>query len=213
MEVKVHIVLRTFYLSDHFLKCLENRQYWWLSVTVGDCRRRSATVADNPRNTSRNKSALLGFHTLAHCQVARSVEHRWPKACHHEYCYLTISAWNIVVWIWFLIFSDSHTLTALTVKNVLSELTALDWKTISSHDGVLFLPRSQQNKIEMKFLEEDQCKTAGVILWLTSNPFASWRWLIWSLDWKERYSLSEQLHPYAEKLTGMRARADWATSP
>ena len=104
-----------------------------------------------------------------------------------------------------LIFSHSYTPTALTLKNVLSELAALDWETLSDPGGVgvLLLPHSQWKKIESEFSEEEQRKTTGVLFWLTSNPLASWRWLIWRLDWEGKHSLSERLHPYAKKLTGM----------
>ena len=104
---------------------------------------------------------------------------------------------------WLLIFSHSYTPTALTLKNVLSELTALDWETLCDPSGVLWLPHSQRRKIENEFSENEQRKTAAVLFWLTSNPLASWRWLIWQLDVEKRYSLSERLRPYAEKLTGM----------
>ena len=98
--------------------------------------------------------------------------------------------------------------TALTVKNVLNELKKVDWKTLCGDGtyiigGVLELPPSQRRRIEKDFTTDDERRTAAVSFFLTYHPYASWRLLIDRLDWHGEHSLSERLHPYAEKLTGM----------
>ena len=107
--------------------------------------------------------------------------------------------------------------TALTPENVLNELKELDWKTLcntrmiiissfSSHgklDGVLDLPVSEGRRIERLYVLEEECKSAGVLWWVDHHPLASWRLLITQLDRKGKHSLANQIHQYAEKVTGM----------
>ena len=98
--------------------------------------------------------------------------------------------------------------TALTVKNVLSELKEVDWFALCGDGtvfeyGVLNFAPSQQRRIEKDFTTEDERRTAAISFFITNHPYASWRLLIHGLDREKKYSLSERLHPYAEKLTGM----------
>ena len=96
--------------------------------------------------------------------------------------------------------------TALTVTNVLNKLKEVDWPTLCGDKikfGVLELPYSQRRRIEKDFATEDERRTAAISFFLTNHPYASWRLLIYRLDRKRKHSLSERLHPYAEKLTGM----------
>ena len=109
-----------------------------------------------------------------------------------------------------IIFPLSHSLTppptALTVKNILKELQEVDWHTLGvgrlSAGGVLDLPSSQQGRIEKDFTTEDERRTAVISFFFNNHPYASWRLLIHGLDLEGKHSLSERLHPYAEKLTG-----------
>ena len=105
---------------------------------------------------------------------------------------------------------DSHTsllsnvlflsATALTVNNVVNELKDLDWAILCN---VLSLSSSQQEWIERENATEDECRNAAVSFWLTYHPYASWRLLIQQPVVYGEHSLSERLHPYAEKVTGM----------
>jgi hypothetical protein len=91
--------------------------------------------------------------------------------------------------------------TALTVTNILKELKAVKWKILGQ--DVLWLPSSQQRKIEVKYAGETERKREGVKYWLRNCAHASWRWLITRLDWEKEHAVADQIHGYAEKLTGM----------
>ena len=103
--------------------------------------------------------------------------------------------------------------TALTADNILRELKDVLWETLSEgkttsggryiFSGVLRLPKSQRRKIEAEYTTEDQWRNAVVHFWLVSDPYASWRRLIGELDKREEYAVANQIHRYAEKLTGM----------
>ena len=101
--------------------------------------------------------------------------------------------------------------TALTHNNILNELEELDWETLCDTSfsniyvcsGILELPRSEGQRIEMLYVSEEECKSAGVMWWVDHHPLASWRLLITRLDWKEKHSLAKRIHQYAEKVTGM----------
>ena len=54
----------------------------------------------------------------------------------------------------------------------------------------------------MYVLEEER-KSAGVLCWVDHHPLASWRLLITQLDKEEKHALANQIHQYAEKVTGM----------
>jgi hypothetical protein len=91
--------------------------------------------------------------------------------------------------------------TALTVTNILKELKEVKWKILGQ--DVLWLPSSQQRKIEVKYAGETERKREGVKYWLWNCAQASWRWLITRLDWEKEHAVADQIHRYAEKLTGM----------
>ena len=78
--------------------------------------------------------------------------------------------------------------------------------SFSSHgklDGFLDLPVSEGRRIERLYVLEEECKSAGVLWWVDHHPLASWRLLITQLDRKGKHSLANQIHQYAEKVTGM----------
>ena len=103
--------------------------------------------------------------------------------------------------------------TALTPENVLNELKEVDWKTLcdtsailggtSTFSGVLELPLSEGERIERMFVSEEEHKSAGVLWWVDHHPLASWRLLITRLAKEGEHSLANQIHQYAEKVTGM----------
>ena len=94
---------------------------------------------------------------------------------------------------------------ALTHSNVLRELKELNWDILSKGYytiGVLELPSSQRNRIEKMYVSEEERKSEGVLFWVDHHPLASWRLLIRQLDKEKIYSLANQIHQYAEKVTG-----------
>ena len=102
--------------------------------------------------------------------------------------------------------------TALTPDNVLNELKEVDWETLCDTSiygigdivgGVLELPSSDGPRIERLYVSEEERKSAGVLWWVDHHPLASWRLLITRLDEQEEHSLANQIHQYAEKVTGM----------
>ena len=58
-------------------------------------------------------------------------------------------------------------------------------------------------RIERMFFSEEERKSEGVLFWVDHHPYASWRLLITQLDKERKYSLANQIHEYAEKVTGM----------
>ena len=98
-----------------------------------------------------------------------------------------------------LCFSRALSTTALTVDNVVRELRDITWYTLCS---VLYLPKSQQHKIEKEHATEIHRKNAAVNFWLDNDPHASWRRLIIRLGFCEQLAVAYQIYNYAEKLTG-----------
>ena len=76
-------------------------------------------------------------------------------------------------------------------------LKGVQWDTLCS---VLYIPSSQQRKIEREFASEDQRRTAAVNFYLHNHPYASWRHIIAGLYWQGEH---HKIQHYAEKLTGM----------
>ena len=117
---------------------------------------------------------------------------------------------NISILILISMHCELHLLSsaALTVDNVLKALKEVEWKTFHGNIvvygvGVLQLPPSQQRKIEGKHAGETERKREGVENWLWNHPYASWRLIITQLDWMEEHAVADQIHGYAEKLTGI----------
>ena len=86
------------------------------------------------------------------------------------------------------------------MDNILKELKQVKWERLSE---VLQLPTSQWLKIKKKYAGETERKREGVKYWLWNCPYASWRMLITQLDWQREHAVADQIHGYAEKLTGM----------
>ena len=101
--------------------------------------------------------------------------------------------------------------TALTHNNVLKELKEVNWKTLCdtsnvygfTFDGILDLPKSQGERIERMYISEEERKSEGVSFWVNNHSYSSWRLLIRKLDDEEKHSVANQIHQYAEKVTGM----------
>ena len=98
---------------------------------------------------------------------------------------------------------------ALTPNNVLKELKEVDWKTLCNYSiehktfsGILDLPESQGERIERIYVSEEEQKSEGVSFWVNNHPYASWRLLIVEFDEKQQHSVANQIHQYAEKVTG-----------
>ena len=98
---------------------------------------------------------------------------------------------------------------ALTHNNVLKELKEVDWKTLCNNSiehktfsGILDLPESQGERIERMYVSEEERKSEGVSFWVNNHPYASWRLLIVEFDEKQQHSVANQIHQYAEKVTG-----------
>ena len=94
--------------------------------------------------------------------------------------------------------------TALTPNNVLKKLKEVDWETLCDiYSGILKLPHSQRERIERMYVSEEERKSGGVSFWVNNHPYSSWRLLIRELDRERKHSVANQIHQYAEKVTGM----------
>ena len=96
---------------------------------------------------------------------------------------------------------------------MLKELKEVDWKTLcdtsisgasfNTFSGILDLPESQGRRIERMYVSEEEQKSEGVSFWVNNHPYSSWRLLIRELDEMGKHSVANQIHQYAEKVTGM----------
>ena len=96
---------------------------------------------------------------------------------------------------------------------MLKELKEVDWKTLcdtsafyvtsNTFPGILQLPVSQGERIERMYVSEEERKSEGISFWVNNHPYSSWRLLMRELDDKGKHSVANQIHQYAEKVTGM----------
>ena len=68
--------------------------------------------------------------------------------------------------------------------------------------GWLYIPKSKQEEIKQKFADVIEQKKESICYWINTNPLASWRRLIWTLDYMQQHHLADSIRPNAEPLTG-----------
>ena len=96
---------------------------------------------------------------------------------------------------------------------MLKQLKEIDWQTLcdtgvrvvgsQTFPGILQLPVSLGERIEKMYVSEEEHKSEGVSFWVNNHPYSSWRLLRRRLDDKGEHSVANQIHQYAEKVTGM----------
>lgn len=90
--------------------------------------------------------------------------------------------------------------TALTVNNIIKALQGLHWRTLGR---ILWVPYSKRNEISQENPTNEQRKEAVVRYWLLRDPLASWRRILYQLDWNGEHGQADTIRHYAEELTGM----------
>ena len=103
-------------------------------------------------------------------------------------------------------FCSSSNATALTVNNIVRELKGEDIATLLAHA----IPAAQLAELQSAHHSTDEQEAAVVRYWLLRDPLASWRRIIYRLDYLAdvhgygHYSdIADRIRHYAEELTGM----------
>ncbi|CAI8033890.1 hypothetical protein GBAR_LOCUS19112 [Geodia barretti] len=93
----------------------------------------------------------------------------------------------------------------LTTSNVLAVVREVKrwwggWKS-GSLTRWLHIPESKQREIKANFPEEMDQKKLAISYWINTDPLASWRRLIFALDWMVETELADSIRSNAEPLT------------
>ena len=78
-----------------------------------------------------------------------------------------------------------------------------DWWGERELGYCLFIPKSKREEIRQKFPDEMEQKKQLISHWINTDPHASWRRLIWALDYMKGTKIADSIRSYAEPLTGM----------
>ena len=111
-------------------------------------------------------------------------------------------------------FYSSSNATALTVNNIVQELRGVNLLEInhyfSTPQNILGIPAAQLAELQSAHHSTDEQEAAVVRYWLLRDPLASWRRIIYQLDyWASNngcghYSdIADRIRHYAEEPTGM----------
>ena len=79
---------------------------------------------------------------------------------------------------------------------------AWKWREFGDH---LDIPNAALNVIEKDFSADLDRLRGSVLYWILKCPYASWRYLIWRLDWeddKDFEQMVDNCRGFAEKITG-----------
>ena len=95
----------------------------------------------------------------------------------------------------------------LTDDNVFKVLKKANkgWKWVAKL--ILHISSSKCDEFERRWTTDDECLKQAIQFWLKRYVYASWRWLIFSLDHKNLEAISDGIRQFAEPLTGK----GWAT--
>ena len=81
------------------------------------------------------------------------------------------------------------------------------WGRVSDHPPplavCLYIPESKLNEIRHNFPDEMDQKKQMIVYWINTDPLASWRRLITTLDKMEETELADSIRSNAEPLTGI----------
>ena len=103
-------------------------------------------------------------------------------------------------------FFSSSNATALTINNIIRELRGVDLFKIEYGKTILGIPRAQLAELQSAHHSTDEQEAAVVRYWLLRDPLASWRRIIYQLDWWADLGYghyADRIRHYAEELTGM----------
>ena len=78
------------------------------------------------------------------------------------------------------------------------------FKKVNDLGKGLGIPEPQIQKISRSTLTNEDCLHKLITIWLKTDGIpASWRLLIWKLDWIEEISVADRLKSFSEPLKGM----------
>ena len=77
-----------------------------------------------------------------------------------------------------------------------------DWWEEEGLGYWLLIPRSKREEIRLKFQDEMEQKKQLISHWINTDPLASWRRLIWALDYMKQTKMADSIRSYAEPLAG-----------
>ena len=66
----------------------------------------------------------------------------------------------------------------------------------------LYIPRSKREEVRQKFSDEMEQKKQLISDWINTDPLASWRRLIRTLDAMKETKMADSIRSYAEPLAG-----------
>ncbi len=89
---------------------------------------------------------------------------------------------------------------SLSVDNIVAALKELPWREAAG--DILLIPDSKLDAIERECSTDEERLRVCVQYWLLRDPYASWRRIIWILDWRQHSAIADIIRSYAEKLTG-----------
>ncbi len=81
----------------------------------------------------------------------------------------------------------------------MASLKGLPWREAGY---ILRIPYSKLDAIERECSTDEERLRVCVQYWLLRDPYASWRRIIWILDWYKHSAIVDTIRSYAEKLTG-----------
>ena len=77
------------------------------------------------------------------------------------------------------------------------------WRRVGAQ---LYVPKAVMDLIASECTSESECLRKALRYWIQRDPLASWRQLIWRLDWSEdadmRSSVADDVRSLAEELSG-----------
>ncbi len=83
----------------------------------------------------------------------------------------------------------------------MATLKGLPWR--EAGDDILGIPHSERDAITRECSTDEERLRVCVQYWLLRYPYASWRMIIWRLDWCKHSAMADTIRSYAEKLIGV----------
>ena len=89
----------------------------------------------------------------------------------------------------------------LNAENVVRLLlkTSKDWRWLAKE---ILLIKSHSKLEDFQRSNDEECLKKAVGFWLKRQVYASWRWIIWILDYEGYESISDEIRSFSEPLLG-----------
>ncbi len=82
----------------------------------------------------------------------------------------------------------------------MASIKRLPWRRAGRY--ILGIPSSKLDAIVKECSTDEERLRVCVQYWLLRDPYASWRRIIWRLDYYKYSAIADTIRSYAEKLTG-----------